>query len=352
MKRERQSNFEILRIILMIAIPTYHLMVYSGMNTQPYNELTIPSLLLCSGSAIVADYAFMAMSAYFFLDDHKPVNYSKFLSNVVSICFVFVVKIFILKVVLQFSEEVSFYKNFFYDGAWWFIYIYLIIMLIHPYLNKWLAQMKDSQILLGCLCLGVCFIAIDLMYLDNLISDFIAFIFTYFSVAYLKKKDFKNYLGFKNKKTFLVAVYGIGFTITFVSSLYVKMSFLGENLILGNDILTRIIGKYSIIQFLMGIAVFLFFQSIEMSYSKRVNEFAKNVFYVFLLHETVMAIFWKFNKLIIVDGILPYKNIFSMLIWCVIYLLCSFAFAIFVRWIYEHTVMLLLNKFLLKNKGE
>lgn len=342
--KERQSNFELLRIVLMVSIPLYHLMLYSGMNNQPFNSITVPSLLICSGSAIVADYAFMAMTSYFFQQSENKKIFQKLLKLVIQVLFMYLIKIVILRYVIDFSEDWPLYKGFFYKGSWWFIYTYIIMLCIHPYLNKLIKSLKTKHIQVICLVLGVCFTINGVLYKDNLLNDLIAFMFTYFFVAYLNRRDFKSLCGIKNCRKNMLLIYLIGYIVTFFLCLIFNLKFAEENNYLAIEIIRRVIGKYAIQQFFMGIAVFLLFKSITIPYNKRINAFAKNVFYVFLLHETVMAIFWHFDKLLIVEDILPYDNVFSMIIWCAIYIICSFMFAIIVRWIYEHTIKLLVDK--------
>ena len=73
-KKERQSNFELLRILLMLTIPVYHLMLYNGVFYMDYHKNVAPGLFLSSGGAITADYAFIALTSYFLLESKdRPV---------------------------------------------------------------------------------------------------------------------------------------------------------------------------------------------------------------------------------------------------------------------------------------
>ncbi len=45
-KKERQSNFELLRILLMLTIPVYHLMLYNGVFYMDYHKNVAPGLFL------------------------------------------------------------------------------------------------------------------------------------------------------------------------------------------------------------------------------------------------------------------------------------------------------------------
>lgn len=340
MEKQRQSNFELLRIILMIAIPIYHLMLYGGMNNLPYNQLTVPSLLICSGSAIVADYAFMALSAYFLLDvKNKPVI-SRFLKLAIQVLFIYLLKMLVLRMVLHIDGTNVLFEAFLVEGSWWFIYVYFIILIIYPFFNKVIFTCHVSVICRICIVLGIFFVLNGITYNVNLFNDLLCFVFTYFVIGYLKRNNFKTYFGLKNKKITLISIYIVGYIITFLTCLYVKWPEVLNNNDLSSEIIRRIVGKYSFIQFVMGVAVFLLFRSITIKTNKWINDIAKNTFYVFLLHETVMAIYWCNDKLKIVDDVVPYKDVFSLVGWSFIYIVSSFVFAYMIRKVYE----LLLNK--------
>lgn len=322
----------------MAAIPWYHLMLYSGMNHIDFQVFTIPSLLICSGTAIVADYAFMAMSAYFFLESEERPLLPRFLGILAPVLFLYVIKIGVLKGGLHFSEDFSLYKNFFYEGSWWFIKVYLIMLCIYPALNQIIASLSEKYLRLVCCFLGIGFLYQGFIQETGIFEDLWAFVFTYFVIAYLKRGDFQKYLGIQNKKFNMCLIYLAGYILTFAGCLLAKWTdgFISE--FAYTDVLTIFIGRYSFLQFLMGIAVFLLFRSMKIRQSSRINAFAKNVFYVFLLHETVMAVFWKFQKLVIVDDVLPWKNMAEFIFWCMVYLLSCFLVAILVRFIYEKTI--------------
>ena len=344
MGKQRESNFELLRILLMIAIPLYHLMLYGGMNNLPFNKLTIPSLLICSGGAIVADYAFMSLSAYFLINGRGRAVISRFFVILFQVIFIYAIKMSILRVGLKITGENALFEAFLVKGSWWFIYVYLIVLLIYPFLNKLISQLKLEYLRLICILLGGWFIFNGIVYNANLLNDFVSFIFVYFVIGYLNRTNYEKYLCFNIKNKNMILIYVIGYLITFVCCLGIKWygSFINNDF--ASEIVRNIIGRYSFIQFIMGIAVFLLFKNVSIKRNKWINNLAKNTFYVFLLHETVMAIFWQNNLLKIVDDKVPYESVFSLIIWCFVYIICSFVFAILVRFIYERIFKLYTDK--------
>jgi len=348
MIKQRESNFELLRIILMIAVPMYHMMIYAGIIYMPYGELTTEALFICSGSAIVADYAFMAMSAYFLLNKNGATVIPKFLSLGIQVSVLYIFRYIMIRRVLGFPENDYYVNDFFLKGAWWFIYVYLIILLIYPILNKIIYQLKTTHLLDVCMLLGACFIWNGLRNDVNLFHDFIAFLFTYFVVGYLKRHDFKSYFGLKTNKGTMAIIYFVGFILTFLFLWWVKCPgniFTDE---VASDIVRVLVGKYSFVQFVMGVAVFLLFKSVSIKQNKYINSLSKNVFWVFLLHETVMSVYWYFGKMRTMDDRLPYQNILDILIWAIVYIVSCFVFAWILRIIYENTIGLLVKKLVVK----
>lgn len=335
MAKQRESNFELLRIILMLAVPLYHMVIYAGIIYMPYNNMTAEGLLLCSGSAIVADYAFMAMSAYFFLSSKGKPIISKFLSLGIQVVILFGFKMFMIRKVLGFPEIDYYVNDFFVKGAWWFIYVYLVVLLIYPFLNKIIFQLKLSHLLGVCVVLGAVFIYHGVRNDVNFLHDLLAFLFTYFLIGYLKRIEFNRFFCFKNKKSTMLLMYIVGALLTFVFLWWVKQPGNMPTEELASDVVRCMVGKYSFIQFIMGVAVFLLFRSLRVKSNKYINDLAKNVFFVFLLHETVMAIFWYFGKMRTIDDVLPYQTFAELILWAIIYIGCCFVFAGVIRWLYD-----------------
>lgn len=319
----------------MIAVPLYHMIIYAGIIYMPYGNMTAEALWFCSGSAIMADYAFMAMSAYFFLNSSGKPIVSKFLELGFQVLGLYVFKIFMIRKVLGFPEIDYFVEDFFIKGAWWFIYAYLIMLLIYPILNRVVNHLKESQLFFVCMFIGAVFVYNGLRNDVNLFHDVIAFLFTYCVVAYLKRTGFKKYFGINNKKNAMISIYVIGYLATFLFLWWVKYPGNISSDDIASDIVRCVVGKYSFVQFVMGVAVFLLFHSIQMKSNKWINSIAKNVFYVFLLHETVMAIYWYFGKMRTIDDVIPYQDITQLIVWAIIYISSSFLFAWGIRMIYH-----------------
>ena len=193
-KKNRSSNFELLRIILMCMIPVYHVMLYNGVMNEQGTPNGILGLILTTGSAIPADYAFMALSSYFLTDiEDKPIRsiIRKLLTVAAKVFTLWLLKTAILRGLFGFNNPKYFVDLFLINGAWWFIYTYLIILCIYPVLNMVIRALPRAvHIMLIILMSGV------LCYNSYVIEaswykDLFSFVLVYLVTAYLKKRPFK-----------------------------------------------------------------------------------------------------------------------------------------------------------------
>lgn len=129
----------------------------------------------------------------------------------------------------------------------------------------------------------------------NFVNDLVAFLLTYFVMGYLRRNDYRRWI-FPTGKKWMAGIYMTGFLFTFFYAWYVKMPGVMANDDAANLVVKHLIGKYAPLQFVMGLAVFFFFRALRLRQSPLINRMAKSVFFVFLLHETVMGVYWIFGQ--------------------------------------------------------
>lgn len=316
-KKERQSNFELLRILLMLTIPVYHLMLYNGVFYMDYHKNVAPGLFLSSGGAITADYAFIALTSYFLLETKDRPIIRRFLTFGAQVLTLYVIRFAVIRSLWGFHSGNWFVEDYILGGAWWFVAPYMVMLLLYPWLNQWMEKMTICWHGVLCLGLGICFVANSITLRMNFVNDLIAFLFTYVTMGYLRKKDYQRWI-LPTKKRWMAGIYLFGFLVTFFVSWYVKMPGVMENDAAANLIVKHLIGKYAPLQFVMGMSVFFFFRDVQMKQSQMINRLAKSVIFVFLLHETVMGVYWYFGK---INGQYPYYSVGAFWGWLLIYLL-------------------------------
>lgn len=316
-KKERQSNFELLRILLMLTIPVYHLMLYNGVFYMDYHKNVAPGLFLSSGGAITADYAFIALTSYFLLETKDRPIIRRFLTFGAQVLTLYVIRFAVIRSLWGFHSGNWFVEDYILGGAWWFVAPYMVMLLLYPWLNQWMQKMTICWHGVLCLGLGICFVTNSITLRMNFVNDLIAFLFTYVTMGYLRRKNYQRWI-LPTKKRWMAGIYLLGFLVTFFVSWYVKMPGVMENDAAANLIVKHLIGKYAPPQFVMGMSVFFFFRDVQMKQSQMINRLAKSVFFVFLLHETVMGVYWYFGK---INGQYPYYSVGAFWGWLLIYLL-------------------------------
>lgn len=315
-KKERQTNFELLRLLLMLTIPVYHLMLYNGVFYMDYHKNVAPGLFLSSGGAITADYAFIALTSYFLLETKDRPIIRRFLTFGAQVLTLYVIRFAVIRSLWGFDSGNWFVEDYILGGAWWFVAPYMVMLLLYPWLNQWMQKMTICWHGVLCLGLGICFVTNSITLRMNFVNDLIAFLFTYATMGYLRRKDYQRWI-LPTKKRRMAGIYLLGFLVTFFASWYVKMPGVMENDAAANLVVKHLIGKYAPLQFVMGLAVFFFFRDVQLRQSQIINRLAKSVFFVFLLHETVMGVYWYFGK---INGQYPYYSVGAFWGWLLLYL--------------------------------
>ena len=316
-KKERQTNFELLRLLLMLTIPVYHLMLYNGVFYMDYHKNVAPGLFLSSGGAITADYAFIALTSYFLLETKDRPIIRRFLTFGAQVLTLYVIRFAVIRSLWGFDSGNWFVEDYILGGAWWFVAPYMVMLLLYPWLNQWMEKMPLCWHRVLCLGFGVCFVANSITLRMNFVNDLIAFLFTYVMMGYLRRKNYQRWI-LPTKKRWMAGIYLLGFLVTFFVSWYVKMPGVMADDATANLVVKHLIGKYAPLQFVMGLAVFFFFRDVQLRQSQIINHLAKSVFFVFLLHETVMGVYWYIGK---IDGQYPYYSVGAFWGWLLIYLL-------------------------------
>ena len=206
MKKERESNFELLRIICMLMIVFLHTLGHGGglANTN-VNSFNFFISHLIESLSIVAVNVYVIITGYFSINKTK-INIYKllilyaqmyFYSILISSAFILIKPDLInlkqiFNAVLPFSTQL-----------WWFMSIYLVLSLLMPYINRLLIVLKKRE--LDCLIVTLFFIFIlwpsvkILKPIDNSGGySLYHFIFMYIVGAYInlrwKEKSFKKVL--------------------------------------------------------------------------------------------------------------------------------------------------------------
>ncbi|MCR5545818.1 MAG: acyltransferase family protein [Lachnospiraceae bacterium] len=345
----RQSNIELLRILLMIAILNYHLMLYNGVWFHEYNTNTLIGIMISVIGAIPADYCFIAMSSYFLLkENEKPCGhlfgklpvYKKSIHRFwrfLTLCLsMYVIKVLVLRGLFGYNNKEYFVDVFLMKGAWWYVYPYLCLLLAYPYLNKLMQKINSIIHLMLVAFLGLGFIWISYRNETIFVYDLWGFLFDYVLVAYILRKD-----GESLSRRFYGVCSGICAGFLLGCCIFVCVPYHNVSLEQGHYVISLLVGRYSFPAVLMGIFTFFFVLKSKIPYKKWINKIASITMFVFLLHDTWMGVFWYLGKC---DNQYVYYSTPTFIFWGVMFVATAFLVSGIIGTIYKSKIQPLWEK--------
>ncbi len=307
-KKERQSNFELMRIVSMIFIIIWHIIIHSGIreSTTGIMNLMIQFIYILISVHV---NSFVLLTGYFQYNK-TTISFKKILS-IFNMRWFYKALIVIIFVIFGLSQidSISFIREILplYSTDYWFINCYLILCFLVPYLNKLIKNMDQKQHRKLILILFFLFSIIALLSSNTLVSNhgstLINFVMLYIIGAYLRKYPidenihFKNYSHNKKQIIFLSLFLIFGF-----------INFLMFNLTSSLDTVqnlyaSELASMYSVFQtsfsnpliILSSIFYFLYFRTLTIK-SKIINSISALVLGVYLIHENhhVYSFFYHF----------------------------------------------------------
>ena len=291
-KTFRQSNIELLRIVAMLLIICHHFSLYSGFN-YPTDTLSINRLwvqFVQMGGKIGVNI-FILISGYFLVSAQsiKTSKIVKFWGQVFfySMC-TFV--IFVASGLRPFGIEELIHHLFpIIFAQWWFPTLYFLLLLLAPYINRFLRTMDRLQYACFLVVLSIIWCIIptftEQMMQCNLL---LCSIFVYSIGGYIKTFNVK--VKSSSLKLIGLAIFTIGLTFSTVilfDYLGIKHSFFANRI-------TTFYDMWDLPIIIISVLLFLGFIKINIPYNKYINAISAATFGVYLIHENgyIRPIIW------------------------------------------------------------
>ncbi len=305
MLKERESNFELLRIISMFLIVLYHTIWHGNtlnLSSSSSVKLILEFLVLI---AIVHVNSFVLVTGYF--QCKGKFKLSKIVDLILLATFY---KIVILVLFSHFNiinlNKLELIKEMFpIDENYWFIRCYVFVYLLSPFLNKFIKGLKKRDYQKVLIVLTIIFSILPMMtnglVLESNGYSLYHFCYLYIVGAYfryypieIKKKDM-------NKFRFKLSITMVGCILTnyFINSLAIHYYDV-------HYILNNYIGYYhnyylyynNIIIIVQSVCFFLLFTTFKFN-SKIINNLSKYMFGIYLIHDNVHVreFIYKFLKI-------------------------------------------------------
>ncbi|MGF2052836.1 acyltransferase [Enterococcus casseliflavus] len=316
MKKERNSSFELLRILCMLLIVLHHMAVYTNFHTL--NTIDKTSLEVLSLGGKIGVEAFVLIGSYFLIG--RNFKMIRPLSIVVNTIFYFyailLVSILLGIPVLNYVAKASLILPF--PKEYWFVVYYVLLLISAPILNIVIDNLSKRQYELMLLCMFVIwclcptFIAEDLGY-----SEYILFISLYFVAGYIK--IYPNKLLDNKKLISRLTLLSIILTILSV----IMLNVLGLKINAAATHSTYFLGANKLLTVTNSIGLFCVFRNLQIKSNKTINSIAASSFGIYLIHENpvMRKVIWNYvSSLKINVPIFIYGLIAAL----VVYIVCLF----------------------------
>ncbi len=292
---KRESNFELLRIIAMFLIVIHHVLLHGNVITNTTGLLQIIFEFINLFTKIHVD-CFILIMGYF--QSKSEFKIKKVFSILFQVWFYNILLNCLLKgfriveyTNIEFINAVSPFNL----NSYWFIYCYLIMYMLTPFINKAIEKLdkislKKIIVLLICIFGIVPYATMGLAWTYNIFSVE-QFILIYFIGAYIRKyeldKKLLSSINKTQKRVLCVAVFCSGLLINFTLYLAQKqMITIDSNTLrfIGNNILSFVNSYSNPILIAQSIAIFILFSTFSLK-SKTINYISSLTLGVYLMHD-------------------------------------------------------------------
>lgn len=294
MKKERNSNIELLRILSMLLIVAYHSMRMGYNSPLQPTHVYITGVALGSWGILGVDI-FLIISAWFMID--QPFKTKRIFDYVLQIgmymlAFYVVRFVIVLNrdgcILVAIKDSVLHFTDGLLEPLWcseyWFVTAYFFLYLTHPFLNRilhtWDAQTIRKLIIVGS------FVPI---YSNFAPYGGVAANYAFVAYIYLLVGYIKNHVIISKALAFRIKCVATVIPVVVIASKAMS-DFCESSGLIGyvNNFTLRVLGntdRFSCILLAEALCVFLLIIRLRPKMSRIVNFVSANVFGVYLLHE-------------------------------------------------------------------
>lgn len=284
-KKERNSSIELLRIISMIMIMSYHFISHGNFEYDTAT-ITIPRLytyLIQSGGNMGVD-AFVIISGYFLIGNKDQLFNFKRILKFWGQIFFYSAGFFILFLILgraefSFSAMLEAFMPISFP-AWWFAGTYFVLYLLHPFINKLLYALDKAAFQKMLMLFLIIWSVIPTFTTSSYQSNFLLWFVVLYSIgAYIKlyglveKFTAKHYYGIWIGAMFVTYLSGIAFTVVGL-----KIPTFAHHAL-------HFYTQQSVITVVGAVAMFMAFLKTNLGYKKWINIISSATFGVYLIHD-------------------------------------------------------------------
>ena len=287
MDNKRLYGLDILRILSMVLITAIHYLAYSGIRENP--ELIIPNELLLSfvsALSVVAVNIFILITGYFSCE--KKLNIKRIITLWVSVIAASIILFVIFAIWQGGVNMVTVLKSFlpFSTMHYWFFTMYVVLMLISPFINILLNSLTEVQhkiaLILGFTVISVLFVSNPFINSSQYMADYrgiVWLVYLYTVGAYIRKYGWKI-----SRAVTLVLIVMVFIPIFVLKLLRV------ENV--GN---CELLNSSGVLPFVFSVLIFCLFLGVEVkrkAFVKITTILSEASFFVYIIQEHEMVRVW------------------------------------------------------------
>ena len=279
--KNRDSNFELLRIISMLMIILHHFFWFSNYNfVLPYKVNDLVLIIFQSGGKIGV-VLFVMITGYYMVNE-KKIKIKKLFELEFQVLYYSIVLFLIFVVFFNHSFIFGDFLKVIFPNIfklYCFFSSYFILYLLIPYINKFISNISKNEYKnLLVICFVFLILIPSIIIINRTITDIVYLFFYYLLGGYIRLYFNDNKLKYKYLVIFLIS-YSLIVVITFILS-YLSFSYNGIF-----NYLYSYTYMSSIFVFICGISLFLFFKNIHLGKNKIINYLSSFSFGVYLFHD-------------------------------------------------------------------
>ena len=327
--KDRNSNFEVMRIISMIFIILWHIIIHGNMISNCDNEAIKLILQFLQYTIIIHVNSFVILSGYF--QSKSNFKLSKFLALFLQVIFYSVLIFFVIKLnIIKGYGVLNFVENLLPSsiGDYWFIKMYVVVYLLSDIINKFIYSLdkktyKNLLILLFVIFSISSYLTGGKLF-ENNGYNFYNFIFLYMIGGYFARYPLKENYHFKNMtingyRCFFIFGFFLMAILNFlISSKAFEINSYGGIFTIISQRLTYSNLSYSTpFVMIQTICYFAFFETLNIK-SKFINFLSSCTFGIYLFndHPIIRSIIYK--ALLVDNGKFNDYNIFVIVLFSII----------------------------------
>jgi len=294
--KERDSNFELLRIVCILFIVTHHIIVHGDWNWAviSQNEGLHAFMVFINLFGKVGVNVFVLITGYFLIRS-KGIKLEKAVRLWLEILFYSVVisAVFgIVKSVDYSTADVYRILTPVLSETWWFASCYMVLIIVSPFLNSALERIGRRRHLIVMLAMVFVMSALPIFTgLQIGCAEYVWFVVLYMIGAYIGSGEervfslpVRSYLLMTLAAMALLIVFSVLYVTDCDNSLFKDLMSNQALVVVVN--IVPVMWDNNLLMLFASLAMFLMFRNVRMGYNKYVNVIATTVFGIYLISDS------------------------------------------------------------------